>query len=124
MAFEEFTKRKGKFTPQVSINKSGGFGLSSGMHHRYEIDRYAAVKLYFDKAEQKIGIKLLEQETDGTFRLKKRADEKGAYFSAWSFIEAYSIDLNKYAGKYSPIEIEDPQFGKLFMIDLKSKTTS
>lgn len=119
MAFEEFTKIKGKFTPKLTINARGGFGLSSGMHHRYAIDRYNGVKLYFDKEELKIGIKLMEELGEGVLKLKKRPDEKGAYFSARSFIEAYNI-MN-YVGGYIPKQIEDPQFGTLFVIDLKAR---
>src|ERR1039457_6664510 len=92
MAFEKFIAKKGRFTPQVTINKSGGLGLSSGMHHRYKLDDYAGVELYFDKEAQTVGIKLVEKESDGMFRLKKRANEKGAYFSARSFLASYSID--------------------------------
>lgn len=121
MAFEEFKGAKGKFSPRITINSRGGFGLSSGLHHRYKIDKYAAVKLFFDKEENKIGIQLVEQEGESTFKLKKRPEEKGAYFSAWSFIEAYAIDINKYAGRYVPQEFDDPQVGKLFVVDLKTK---
>ncbi|MDE2020904.1 MAG: hypothetical protein KGJ13_11260 [Patescibacteria group bacterium] len=120
MAFEEFTKVKGKFSPRVTINSRGGFGLSSGMHHRYGLDKYAAVKLFYDKESNRIGIKPVERESDTSFKLKKRDGEGGAYFSAWSFIEAYAIDLGKYAGRYVPQEIEDQQHGKLFVIDLKA----
>ncbi len=122
MNFEKFIAKKGKFTPQVTINRSGGLGLSSGMHHRYKLDNYMGVELYFDKEAQVIGIKLVEKESEGMFKLKKRPDEKGAYFSARSFLASYSIDPQKYAGRYSPEEIEDPNFGKLFVIKLIAKT--
>lgn len=121
MAFEEFNSKGGKFNPQVSINKGGGFGLSSGMHHRFQLDKYVGIKLYFDKDSKKVGIKLLDTEQMGMFKLKKRPDEKGAFFAARSFMQAYSLDPKKYAGRYSPEEVDDPNFGKLFIIQLNTE---
>jgi len=121
MAFEKFIAKRGKFTPQVTINKAGGMGLSSGMHHRYKLDNYEGVELYFDQEAQKIALKLVEKQGDGMFKLKKRPNEKGAYLSARSFFEAYSIDPKKYAGRYAPEEVEDPNFGKLFAIKIVAK---
>lgn len=121
MVFEEFNSKGGKFVPQISINKSGGFGLSSGMHRRYNLDRYKGVKMYYDQDNKKVGIKLLEEDTVGMFTLKKRDDEKGAFFAPRSFLQAYSIDPKKYYGKYPPEEVEDEQFGKLFVIQLEEK---
>ncbi len=118
MAFQEFKSKRGKYTPQVSINKSGGFSLSSGMHHRYNLDRFVGVKLYFNPETYQIGIKPMEQEEEGVFRLKKREGEKGAFFSARSFLQAYNIDPEKYKDRYAPEEIEDEEFGHMFVIQL------
>ena len=119
MAFEEFKAKGGKFTPQVTINKSGGFGLSSGMHHRYQLDKYVGVKLYFDRDSKKVGIRLIEEEESGMFKLKKRSNEKGAFFSARSFLESYALDPQIYYGRYNPEEYIDEKFGKMFTIQLK-----
>jgi len=116
MAFQLFTAKGGKYTPQVTLNNSGGFSLSSGMHHRYGLDRYAGVKLYFDPDTRRVGIQPVEQEGEGVFRLKKRDGEKGAFFSARSFLQAYNLDPKKYHGRYSPEEVEDDQFGRMFVI--------
>jgi hypothetical protein len=121
MAFEEFKAKGGKFTPQITINKSGGFGLSSGMHRRYGLDKYGGVKLYFDRDSKKVGIRLIEGEEVGMFKLKKRPNEKGAFFSARSFLEAYALDPKKFTNRYVPEEEEDPQFGKLFTIKLEQR---
>jgi hypothetical protein len=120
-SFEEFKSRKGRFSPSISINQSGGFGLSSGFHHRYTIDKYKGVKLYYDKIKGAVGIKFLEKEEDGMFRLKTRPNEKGGYFTAKSFIDAYAVDIKKVHGKYIPQRIEDAQFGEMFVIQLESK---
>ncbi len=119
MAFQEFTAKGGKFKPQIIINKTGGITLSSGMHHRYGLDIYNGVKIYFDKEVLRVGIKLTEGESDGTFKLKKRANEKGAYFSARSFLQANDLDPKKYYGRYAPEEFNDEKIGKLFVITLK-----
>lgn len=119
MLFEEFKSKGGKFIPQITINKSGGFGMSSGMHHRYNLDAYSGVRIFFDKTDKIIGIKPMEKEGEGTFSLKKRPDQKGAFFSARSFLQAYDIDPKKYYGRYAPEEVEDKSFGKMFIIKLK-----
>ena len=121
MAFEEFNAKGGKFKPQIIINKYGGFTLSSGMHHRYGIDKYMGVKLYFDADTKKVGVRLIDKEDDGMFKLKKRENEKGAFFSARSFWGAYNVDTQKVSGRYNPEEIEDEKFGKMFVITLIEK---
>lgn len=119
MAFQEFTQKGGKFKPQIIINRSGGFTLSSGMHHRYGLDQYNGVRIYFDKETFKVGIQLTKGDYEGTFRLKKRPEEKGAYFSARSFMQANNLDSQIYYGRYSPEEFVDEKVGKLFVITLK-----
>lgn len=121
MAFQEFTGKGGKYTPQVSINNSGGFSLSSGLHHRYDLDRYEGVRLYFDTDTYRIGIKPVEQIEKGVFRLKKQDDQKGAFFAARSFMQANDLSIAKYRGRYTPEEIEDEQFGHMFVINLREK---
>jgi hypothetical protein len=121
MAFEEFNAKGGKFKPQIIINKYGGFTLSSGMHHRYGLDKYLGVKLYFDSENKKVGVKLLEKEDGGMFRLKKSDNEKGAFFSARSFFGAYNLEPKKVFGRYDPEEAEVSNFGKMFVITLKEK---
>ncbi|MEK7194807.1 MAG: hypothetical protein AAB667_00925 [Patescibacteria group bacterium] len=121
MTFEEFKSKGGKFLPQVTINKAGGFGISSGMHRRYDIDRYTGVKLYFDKDRNWIGIKMITEELDGMFTLKKRPNQKGAFFAAKSFLQAYSINPKEYFGRYEPVEVNEPNVGDLFVIDLGAK---
>jgi len=120
MAFERFISKGFKLTPQITLNNTGGFGLSSGMHKKYNVDKYLAVELYYDKEDAKIGIKLLENESDFSFKLKKRPEQKGAYFGAKSFLQSYSIDPKTYSGRYMPEEVEDKDFGKLFVIKLMS----
>jgi hypothetical protein len=122
MAFQEFTAKRGKFTPQVTINKGGGLGLSSGMHHKYGLDKFGSVKLYYDPDTKKVGIKLCVGESDGTFKLKKRPDEKGAYFGARSFLLSFDLNPVKVAGRYSPEVVTDPNFGEMFVITIKENT--
>lgn len=121
MGFEEFKSKRGKFTPQVTINKGGGFGLNSGMHHRYDLSQYKAAKLYFDAENKRVGIRVFKEPEDGSFKLKVRNNEKGVYFGAKSFVEAYNLDRSKIAGRYHPELINDPQFGEMFVIYLEKK---
>lgn len=116
--FEEFTAKKGRFSASIGLAKSGGFFLSSGFSHRYKIDNYVGVKLFFDRTKMVVGVKLLDKVEDGAFKLKTRPNEKGGFFSAKSFLEAYEIDPIKYHGRYTPKEIDDEKIGKIFIIDL------
>ena|SRR3989344_385660 len=118
MAFIEFTSKGGKFKPAISLNRTGGFGMSAGMHKKYRLSRFIGVKLYFEEESMRIGIKPLTEESEGMFKLKTREDEKGAFFSARSFLNAYSIDPTVYSGKYEPTEVDDEKFGKMFVIQL------
>jgi hypothetical protein len=120
-SFEEFTAKKGRFTSTISLAKSGGFFLSAGFHHKHQIGNYVGVKIFFDKTKFSVGIKLLDKEEEGMFKLKTRPDEKGGFFSAKSFLDAYGIDPQKYHGKYKPKEIEDEKIGKIFVIDLAER---
>lgn len=117
--FEEFTARKGRFSPVISLAKSGGFAISAGFHHRYKIDKYKGLRLFFDKENKAVGIKFLEQEEAGMFKLKIHPNEKGGAFSAKSFLEAYAIDSKVYYGRYTPEEINDEKHGSLFVIKLQ-----
>ncbi|OHB06427.1 MAG: hypothetical protein A3B16_02325 [Candidatus Zambryskibacteria bacterium RIFCSPLOWO2_01_FULL_45_43] len=96
------------------------------MFHKYKLNDFVGVKLYFDAAEKKIGIKLVKEKAEGVFKLSKQAQGKGAYFTAHSFLSSLSIDPKKYAGRYEPEEVNDPEFGKLFVIQLaeNAKDTS
>ncbi|OGY40877.1 MAG: hypothetical protein A2Y82_03315 [Candidatus Buchananbacteria bacterium RBG_13_36_9] len=118
--FEEFKAVKGKFTPSISITKTGGIGLSSGFCRRFTVNDYIGVKLYYDKNNNAVGLRFLKSEEEGMFKLKKGTANDintGTYFMAKSFLMAY--DLKKYAGKYPPEEIADEKLGKMFIIKLK-----
>lgn len=121
--FEEFTSVKGKFTPTISITKIGGIGLSSGFCRRYSVENYKGVKLYFDKNSNVIGLKFLNEEADGMFKLrtnelKNNDKNNGLFFMCKSFFESYAIDYSKLAKKYSPEEISDAKIGKMYIIKL------
>lgn len=120
MAFQEFTNKGGKYTPQIIINKAGYITLSSGMHHRFSLDKFNSVKVYYDPETKRVGLKLIESK-EGTFLLKKRENEKGAYFAAKSFLLANSLDPKKFYGRYEPQEVEDENIGKIFVITVKER---
>lgn len=117
---EEFLAKGNKFRPAVSISSSGGFSMSSGMGHRYKFSEqgYKGVKLYYDREKSVIGLKPVSEDLEGMFKLNVRENNKGAFFSARSFLNAYDIDPIKYGGKYTPKLVEDKQYGKMFIISL------
>ncbi len=119
--FEEFNLVGSRFSPTITIAKTGGIGLSSGFHRKYKLEQYKAAKLYYDQVSGAIGIRLLEAQQEGSFKLNVRPKDGGAYLAAKSFMDRYTISADKYAGKYKAKDVEDEKFGKIFVIDPKEK---
>jgi hypothetical protein len=118
--FEEFTAKKGRFTPVITLIR-GGLGISSGFSRRYGIQKYVGVKLYWDKVNQVIGVRFVEKEENGMFKLKIRTDG-GALLPAKSFFESYAINVNDFDSRYIPEIVQDARFGELFVLNLKKKS--
>lgn len=118
--FELFTGHKGKYNVVVSISKPGILSLSSGFFHKYKLSEYKGVQLFFDKKANSIAIKFSREEVTNMFNLKPREDNKGGFIACKSYISAYGLE--KYFGKrFSPSEIEHPELGKIFVLDLNEE---
>jgi len=119
--FEEFNQKQGRFTPYISIAKTGGFGISSGFNHKYKVDEAIGVKLYWDQNNKAIGMRFLSQEESAMFKIKLRKDG-GGFLPAKSFFGSYDIDTEKYTGRYEPKVVNDTPFGKMFVIELRKES--
>ncbi len=120
--FEEFTPFKGKFTSKISLNKTGGFAFSSGFWRKNSLDGVIGTKMFFDKEKKAVAFVFLKTEENGMVKIKSRGEQGGGYVNAKSFFAKYlmhGIDYKKMSGKYDPTEIENSQYGKMYIIELK-----
>jgi hypothetical protein len=115
--FKKFNAVGGKFVVKITIARPGGLSFSSGFYNKYNIEKYSAVQLYFDEIKNVIAIQLIEEQKDGTFKLKHRENGKGGFASAISFVKSYGLE--KYFGKRMTPEVyEDENLGRLFLLKL------
>ncbi len=118
--FEQFTSFKGKFSPIISIGRTGGFGFSSGFYNRYKLEDSVALKVFYDKERMAIAFKFSKAKEDDSLKLKPGSS--GIYVPARSFFGKYNINPGKYAGRYTPQELDDNDSERMFVIELKEKT--
>lgn len=116
-SFELFTGQGSKFNVAVSISKPGILSFTSGMYKKYELYNYRGVQLLFDKDKKVIAMKLHAEQSKDMFSLRHRKDNKGGFIACKSYIFAYDIDKN-FGKRYLPEEIEHPELGKIFIVDL------
>ena len=122
-SFEQFNATGGRIIPYISLGESGGFGVSAGLVKKYEIGSVVAVKVFYDKAKNAVAFKFSDKFEDGMLKVKMAPKQGGGHISAKVFLVKYDIDANKFKGKYTPREIEMPNVGKVFVIDLKENST-
>lgn len=122
--FTEFTNSGGRFKPYISLGKKSGFGLSSGFTNKYKDDLagVVGVKMFYDESKSVVAFKFLKHDEDGMISVKLR--DKGGYIAAQSFIGKFDINQDAFAGQFTPKIVEDPKFGKLFVIDLTENIRS
>lgn len=114
--FEEFTAYGSKFSTKISLGKSGGFGFSAGFYNQYELEKSAAVKIFYDREKMVVGFKFYKEPVEDAIKLKDR--DSGGHITAQSFLKKYGIDPYLYAGKYDPKQIAVGD-GKMYVIALK-----
>jgi len=119
--FEQFTEFKGKFTPIISLGKTGGFGFSTGFVERNKLGEYKYIKVFYDKLKNAVAFNFQKEKTEGAVKFKNRGT--GGYFSSKSFIGKYNIDPKKYQGRYTPKKIEVSNVGEVYVIELKDRNT-
>ena len=106
MQFERFTEIGRGYAPKVSITRSGLIGLNQGAVRRFRIEDYEYAVLYFNRADEQIGIGLTNDENEqGACKIRKRTS--GADVSAKAFFDFYGIDYestNRYDARWDDDE--------------------
>ena len=114
MAFERFTKTGRGYTPKVSIWQRGQIGFNRGAAEKFKLDDYQYAILYFDRDENKIGIKFTNNANeDGACKIIRGAT--GAFISAKPFLAYYDIPHEK-TQKY---DVAYNEKNDLYVISLK-----
>lgn len=86
----QFFKEEGRgYAPKVSVRKHGQIGLNQGATIRYNIRDGQFALLGYDKDEQIIAIKFVEEDEEGAKRVTVRS--KNASISAKSFLDYFNI---------------------------------
>lgn len=95
MAFERFTQTGQRFKPKVSIwGKGGQIGFNQGAVNRYGLGNYRHAILFYDRENNRIGIKFTNDEKEeGVLKFKPRAT--GAVIAGKAFMDYYGIDYTK-----------------------------
>jgi len=94
MAFEKFIRNDIRLRRSIcSINKNGILSISHGLRRECKLDSYQYCDMYFDSESRKIGIKLLMQRDEHSFKIVFH--KTGASISVRSFVGNYSIVIKK-----------------------------
>ena len=95
MALELYTKKGGRTSsPRVTIAKAGYIGINSACMDKYFKGK-CFVQLYWDRDKQIIGIKPVEKEIEGTFKLTNEGERRPGSIAGRSFLKYYEIDFSK-----------------------------
>jgi hypothetical protein len=118
--FVEFQPTGGRYNMVISLGKPDRFYLASAFCKKYSIEHGNGVKLFFDKDKMAIGFKFLKEMETGTVGLKKLGSDS-FYITAKAFLGMNDIPIDKYLGRYKPIDITSSDGKKIFVIELKEK---
>ena len=120
LKFEKFTAAGGRFSYTISLNKAGGFSFSSGFCKKYGIDKYPYVTLFYDKKAKAVGFSFSKEAGKGAFKLSFTKN-KTASVRPNSFIRAYEIKPEIFAGRYEPKKHKTEDGEEIFYIILERK---
>ncbi len=114
MGFERFTKIRSSYAPKVSIRTNAQLGFSQGMVKKYNMGEFKFCELYFNKDENKIGLKLTNDDDGKVANIFIK--ENNCFISAKTFMDYYEIP---YKETRSYVAVKDDSSG-LIIIDLNS----
>jgi hypothetical protein len=86
MPFEKFSETRRSFKPKISIRSNGSIAFNTGAVEKFRLGRYKFVTLFFDRENNKIGVKPTEASEDGSHALhhgKTGASLSGTRFLAY-----------------------------------------
>lgn len=122
ISFEPFQAIGKRFRNTISITKACAIGFNSGFYFNNGIKEWTHARLFYSKEPKALAFQLTkDKNTPGALQITHHPRGNSGYITARSFINAYGIDVNKYAGKYRPYERKDPKHGRLFYILLDEK---
>ena len=92
MPFEKFVLPGRGATPKISINGNGQVVFNRGMVKKLGINKYNSVIFYYNKHDNKIGIKLSNNTNEeGACILHIKKNDAYAVVSGLSFLNYYEI---------------------------------
>lgn len=108
--------------PAITIYNTGSFILSAAFLRvtRTELDNVNFVKFFYDKNSHTIGIKFTNDKCE--IGISKITSKKypNRSFSGMRFLNHYSLNIKKIAGRYKPTrEFINEKIGHLWIISLK-----
>lgn len=128
MPFEVFSGVGSKASSSISITGSKSFGFGAGFLKRYALLDHTFVTLMYDKDTRRIGFRFSKTKEGAEHSSYKLVFSKGptktASAVARSFFNTYQIDSALTQGRYEPVEDQQPELGKIFVINLDSKLPS
>jgi len=100
--------------------KNGGFGFLSGFYKKENIKDCSYISLFYDEEKETIGF-IFNNDKDypGAFKLTKGKGSSSVFPN--SFWSGFAIDIEKWAGRYTPKISMDEKLGKIYYIQLKEK---
>ncbi len=119
MAFEKFTKTGGRIgTPKASIWSRGQIGLNRGAIERYNLDKYKYVMFFYDRDDEKVGIKFTDDANESNIMKIVHRKGGGLSFSGSAFLNYYGIDYSE-TKKY---DLEYDKENDLYVFNLINET--
>jgi hypothetical protein len=121
--FQKFERTNSKYEDRITITKRKSFGFPTRFYNDNHIEEYKYAVLYFDKENKAIGINFTNsQEEKHKFTIIKSKKGFGGSIIATSFFKSYTIDSEKYYGRYKWEIKQYPNIEKLFVIVLKERS--
>lgn len=120
--FEKFKSPGGRFNSySISLNNAGGFSFSSGFCRKHDTKNYPYVIFYYDKRSKAVGFVFSKQPAEGAFKLTITSNSTVSVRPN-SFIAAYEIKPEVFAGKYKPQKTRSDDGKELYYITLEKKS--
>lgn len=117
-----------RLVDKITITAGRQFNLPSAMYRKNGLHRFKAARLFYNKAERKIGIEFITQQEEGTFKLIESGEKAryGAYIVAKNFFFLNDLKAPKKAKRYDYKKVGIKGLGAnrpgtLFIIDLKQR---
>jgi len=96
-----FVKKGGRTAkPQISITAAGHIGINAACIEKY-FKNNSFAQLYGDRNNKIIGIKPIDKEIEGVYKLTRSGDRSSGSIAGRSFLNYYQIDLSK-SKKFKP----------------------